>query len=146
MNHWSLEYLGKPWTVDGMGPDAFNCWGLCVWIQKHHFNRECPTYDLCNPRDTTLVAHKMETAASSPKWMRLKKATHGCIVAMGHSKHIHHVGIYLDVDGGMVLHSQSGKDEKLNRRGVQAQPFHSLVSHGWRRIEFYIHRTWLPQS
>lgn len=135
--HWSSQYLNRPWVGGTAGPHAFDCWGLCVWVQRQHYQRECPIYDLVNPRDKPLVAVTMERALASHKWTQLQTPADGCIVALGQARDIHHVGIYIAADGGLVLHTQENS-------GVRAQPLRLLKTFGWNRIEFYLHRSWAP--
>ncbi len=135
MNHWAAKYLTERWTPEN------NCWTLCEKVQQAEFGRACPTYDLCNPKDTLLVASKMKAAIDSPKWIRLDKPAEGCIVALGRSrKVVHHVGIYTASDGGLVLHLS-----EVNKV-AQLQPLNALPALGWGLVQFYAHRTWLTSS
>lgn len=134
--HWVEQYLHKPWRGGATGPDAFDCWGLCVHVETWQYRRQCPVHDIINPRDTALVAQAIHRAMCSLKWVQTLKPVDGCIVAMSQATQIHHVGVYIADDGGMVLHCQE-------RSGVQCQPLRQLPTFKWNRIEFYQHRTWL---
>lgn len=135
-DHWAAKYIGKRWVSGAQGPDVFDCWGLVTFVQRHEFAREAPTYDLVNPHDVNLVAHAMEKATQNLKWRRIETPVEGCVTAMGHAKRIHHVGVYTAADGGMILHAQ-------DKKGVEATPVRYLKTHGWNRVEYYMHRSWL---
>lgn len=40
--HWAAEYIGRPWHAGARGPQAFDCWGLFLAIQRDHFGRDLP--------------------------------------------------------------------------------------------------------
>ncbi len=40
--HWATHYIGLPWHAGARGPEAFDCWGLFLAIQRDHFGRELP--------------------------------------------------------------------------------------------------------
>lgn len=127
--HWDVQYLGKKWTVDGFGPDTFNCWGLVWWVYRKHFNCELPKFTI-SPDANAEVVRAFTFASGSAEWFELPKPLDGCLVGMSSHKLIHHVGIYLAVDGGMILHSSRGK-------GVLCQSLPALRAQGWNRLSFY---------
>ena len=40
--HWATHYIGRPWHAGARGPEAFDCWGLFLAIQRGHFGRDLP--------------------------------------------------------------------------------------------------------
>jgi cell wall-associated NlpC family hydrolase len=133
--HWATQYIGKKWVACGRGPEGFDCWGLVHWASREHYGRELPDFAL-HPDHKAEVAKLMTEQAASGKWRRLASPEDGCVVAMSSSAMIHHVGIYLATDGGVILHAHE-------RYGVVAQTVNGLRTLGWTRIEFY---KWQPSS
>lgn len=130
--HWAQPYIGKPWKIDGFGPDAFSCWGLLWHIYKNRLGIELPKYT-----DTTQleIARQMRAATMGTEWYKLRRPIDGCAVGLSSHLNLHHVGVFLSVDGGMVLHACEGK-------GVICQSVTNLASQGWNKVEFYLHSQW----
>lgn len=136
--HWITKYLNKPWVSGGRGPEAFDCWGLVAWIQKEHYGRELEPYNGVDAHDWRRVAVLIDGASHQSEWQKIDKPVDGCIVAMAQGRIFHHVGVFLEMDGGYVLHAAKGQP-------VVAQRVHILRQLGWRRIEFYLRTSW-PSS
>ena len=109
--HWAVQYLGKPWKDGAVGPDFYDCWGLAVWVLREHFNTPLPPRPAVLSEDDKQVVKLMfGKDGNSSRWKAIEKPVDGCLVAMAGSKYSRlHVGVYLDVDGGKVLHCQQGK-------------------------------------
>lgn len=122
----ALELCGRPYEHGASGPHSFDCWGLVRHIYKQELGIEIQPYNdgydgAGGPFDAF--------AAHIPDWEAIANPTPLCVVAMGRTKRIHHCGVYLDLDGGMVLHA--------DRPTVQCTPLSRLPSIGWRTIKFY---------
>ena len=96
-------YIGLPWVEGGRGPDSFDCWGLLSWVQARYFGRVLPELP-CMP-DATRDLYK--TQMESGAWSIIDRPIHGCGVLLRGGDRPH-VGVYLDLDGGGVLHAQEG--------------------------------------
>ena len=131
--HWATDYIGKPWVSGARGPDAFDCWGLLWWVYRHQFQIELPIYAGVNPKDVKRVGRLMTDGSVDGDWLEIETPEEGCAVAMSQNKVIHHVGIFLNADGGVVLHA----GDKLN---VLAQPIKQLSQYGWRTVRYYKHK------
>lgn len=122
------EVLGKPYKTGAMGPVEFDCWGLVRYIQIEAFDRQAslilPPSD--NVRD---IVKFMRNHPEHKNWVRSDKPVHGGIVEMSNSIHPHHIGVYLDIDGGGILHSSVA--------GVTFDPIIVLECSGWRSFIFY---------
>lgn len=133
--HWSAQYIQKPWVSGARGPDAFDCWGLLRWIYKTRLSIELPAYPGVEAKDSETVAGLIREATTvgpfAQEWHRLSKPVDMCGVAMGINE-ITHVGVYLAVDGGLVLHTAS-------RHNCIAQSLKTLRANGYNLIEFYQH-------
>lgn len=98
------EYVGLPWESGACGPDSYNCWGLLKVVQEVHFNTPMP--DLVMGDEEGIVAaysEKMRTGA----WKIVDTPRHGDGALLRAGSHPH-VGVWLDIDGGGVLHSLEG--------------------------------------
>lgn len=130
--HWGAEYIGKPWLPGGRDLSGLDCWGLVYHIYRERFGIELPAFPGVEPGDHALVAKFItEGAATGGDWQRMATGRDGCVVALGKTRALHHVGLWLDTDGGLVLHASYG--------GVIAQSLATLRSFRWHRIEFYKH-------
>jgi cell wall-associated NlpC family hydrolase len=131
---WVMDHLGKPWVAGARGPNAFDCWGWLVWCYRQHHGIDLPVWAGVDPKDKRRVSGIMlDSTASGSDWIATTAPVDFCAVAMSQSKIIHHVGLYLAIDRGVVVHACDGK-------GLIAQPVHQLPASGWRTIQFYRHR------
>ena len=125
-----LLYLGLPYTKTGFGPDSYNCWGLLIHIQKTYFNTEMPLAPL---GDEVACLNLFKTKTECGEWIQTKEPKHGdCVLLKGGRNP--HVGIYLDFDGGGVLHSLEGMGviysrlRELNHQGFGRTKFYKIVN------------------
>lgn len=131
VNHWVNSYVGRPWVAGARGPDAFDCWGLLCDVYAKHYGIKLEHYAGVDPKDTRKVSRLLAAATDGqPLWKRLQTPSDGCAVAMSTGRAFHHVGVWLDLDKGIVLHA-------MDRLNVLAQSLSGLRSLGITRIEFY---------
>ena len=128
MSHWAASYVGLPWKADGEGPDSFHCWAFVRWVQRRHFGRELP--DIPNPRDLLAMAHMFRDHPERRRWALAEKPAEGDCALMRQARYPIHVGVWIAVDGGGVLHCVQGS-------GVVFQRLDALAMHGWRVEGFY---------
>ena len=100
--HWATQYIGRPWVSGARGPEAFDCWGLVRYVYGEHLNVLLPLYPY-NAKDVLKVSGTMRTDLAT-QWQELDEPEDMCLVAMSARKLPHHVGLFLAVDGGLVLH------------------------------------------
>lgn len=128
--HWAeRDYLGKPWESGAQGPDSYNCWGLVRAVAKAHFDFEPPLI----PIDETLGLQVRKMFRKHPEhknYFVVDMPAAGDIVEMGTQKDAWHVGIWLDVDGGGVLHSVEGAGVVFTQR-------RHLRLLGWTQLVFW---------
>ena len=121
--------IGRPWLVGAAGPDAFDCWGLFVTVQHQCFGREIPQ----NPVDATNLRAVLEAFNGHPerqRWQPVIAVEEGDAVLMRQSRYPVHIGVWLDIDGGGVLHA-------VRHAGVVFQTLAALDAHGWRIEGYY---------
>lgn len=129
--HWAADYIGKPWVPGARGPHGYDCWGLVYWVYRTRYGIELPTFPNVDAQDHLLVARYISQGAVEGSWSREPQPLEGFAVGLGKSRVLHHVGLWLDIDGGLVLHASVG--------GVTAQSLPTLRAFGFSRIEFYRH-------
>ena len=129
--HFAIQYIGKPWVNGGQGPDEFDCWGFFRHVQREHFGREVQLIDV-DANDLRTVARNFSDHDERSRWHKVDEPRDGDAVLMAHGKYPSHVGIWIDVDGGGVLHCTRGE-------GVVFSSPSSLKTSGWGRLEFYRH-------
>ena len=119
-------YVGKAYDDNGFGPDSFNCWGFLIHIQRVEFGRELPAFPIGDV-EASKAAHT--TALDSGQYAIVTVPMHGdCVLLRGGN--CPHVGVWLDLDGGGVLHSLGGV-------GVIWTPKTRLSQLGYSRLVFY---------
>jgi cell wall-associated NlpC family hydrolase len=130
MNHWATQYLGMPWVSGAVGPAQFDCWGFVRHVKRVHEGIELPVISV-DATDPRLV---LKAFRQHPELQRYevhdKSPKAGDVVLMKHCKHPTHCGLWVDVDGGGVLHCAQGS-------GVVFQSLNSLKATGWAGVLFY---------
>ena len=127
--HWAEELIGRPYRAGGQGPNAFDCWGLVRWVMAHRFQRELPAIPI-EPDDLRAVLLAFRDHPERQRWAAVQEPDEGDCVLLRQSRHPIHVGVWLGVDGGGVLHAVEGN-------GVVFQRFRDLLNSGWRIEGFY---------
>ncbi len=96
------RYIGIPWHFGARGPDEYDCWGLLKTVRDTYFGGGIPDTPLGDPA-RELYAEKLRTGL----WEIVSSPAHGDGVLL-RDEGEPHVGIYLDFDGGGILHSMRG--------------------------------------
>lgn len=133
---WINRVIGLPWTEGAQGPGAFDCWGLARATQRELFGRDLPLL-ACeadpskiardNIRDVMRALDNVELRSG---WAEVQTPTHGDIAMLSHRKYPSHMGTYLDVDRGGILHV-------THEGGVRFEPIPLLRLQGWHRISYF---------
>ena len=126
---WAIHYIGRPWVAGARGPESFDCWGFFLWVQRAHFGRDLPEI----PVDALNLRCVLTTFRDHPerlRWDPVSAPQQGDAVLMRQARHPMHVGVWLDVDGGAILHCAQSA-------GVVFQNMTSLGGHGWQVEGFY---------
>lgn len=91
MNYnWQFQYLGLLWKSD------FNCWDLVKKIYQEQLNIDIRTEfeNVDNPLD--IIHNQTAFLKGLETWVEVIKPKEFDICAMGHSKTIHHVGVFME--------------------------------------------------
>jgi len=107
MKHWAHNYIGKPWQRLARGPDTFDCWGLIYDIYKTQYNIELPK-NLIDPVNVSAYGKAINEGKEHPDWAEHREPAEGFVVPLSKSRLFHHVGVWLDVDDGLILHAPEG--------------------------------------
>lgn len=93
---------GRPWSPD------WHCWSLVRDVQRDLFGRDLPPVlieEKLTARELVKAFHGHEERA---RWREIGSPVHGAIVLMHrpgtHARAIH-AGVFLDLDGGGILHA-----------------------------------------
>ena len=126
--HWAEHYIGIPWSATGEGPDNFHCWAFVRHIQKQNFGRDLP--GIPNPEDVLAIARGFRDHPEPQRWELVNAPNDGDCVLMRQARYPIHVGVWLEVDNGGVLHCSQ-------EAGVAFQTLNSLALNGWSVEGFY---------
>lgn len=124
--HWAEQYIGRAYI-----PRAFDCWAFFRLVQWERFGRDLPvvSVDSCN---RLACAREIRDHDERASWSRVANPQEGDGVLMASNKYPSHVGVWVDTNGGAVLHCVEGA-------GVVLQRPAQLAAAGWPRLEFYRH-------
>lgn len=132
--HELAQYVGRPWVLGEQGPAAFDCYGLVRYVYQRHLGIDLnPCEGLCSYNAVQRLAAGA-AMVEDQQWLRLPAPAELCVVMMGTQKFWSHCGLWLEVDGGRVLHCQ-------RRRGVIASRLAELPALGFSAVAYYGHRT-----
>jgi hypothetical protein len=126
--HWAEKYIWADWrwAENGNGPTVWNCWNFDREVQRAEFGRHLPPLPI---GDSKGVLAALEAFPARAQWRkRLAGFCEGDIVVMRGVDL--HVGVWVEADGGGVLHCQRDLD-------VCFDDLPALAAHGFR-----IERAW----
>lgn len=111
------------------GPNSFDCWGFVRYALKHEYGYDVPQVNV-NPECLRDVLHAFRTDLAFQAFVEVEKPQGGDVVLMRQAKNPVHAGLWLDIDGGGVLHC-------VRESGVVFQNIRSLNLSGWYLHSFY---------
>jgi hypothetical protein len=124
-SHWAAAYIGQPWQRGTM-----DCWAFFRRVQADHYGRQVPACGSPDSRDLLAVARALRDDPERQIWRQVDAPRDGDAVLMGKGRHPTHIGVWIEADGGGVLHSQQ-------HSGVIFTRLPALRALGWQLIEFY---------
>lgn len=130
------ECVGKPWAVMGRGPDSFDCWGFVRHVLINGFGFDAP--DWLYEAGTEIRQTLFEIGRTTPGWYQLDSFKPYCVVLIGQSDKITHVGIYHP--DNMIFHSLESK-----KKGVVGTSMQAMRRLGFGLLIPYAHKdmAWL---
>lgn len=102
--HWAFQYIGTPWEAGAQGPGAFDCWAFFRHVQREHFGIEVPIVQATDYDDADEIVALVNGHEENQRWWPIHPDVP---LQDGDGVVIHrplHVGVWLSVDGGGVLH------------------------------------------
>ena len=130
--HWAFDYIGKPWKSGGMGPKSFNCWGLVVDVYRRRYGKVLEIISVPENNLKALI-YTINKHPERQHWKTVSVPQEGDIALMRQSRYPIHVGLWVEVDGGGILHCIQGT-------GVVFQSLQALALIGWKVETYYTYR------
>jgi cell wall-associated NlpC family hydrolase len=124
MSNWIENYLGDEWRASD-----HDCWGFFRRVQAEQFKRELPVIEPSNYGVRTLIRTYSDHAERA-RWHPVDYAMEGDGVLMGKARRPTHVGVWVEADGGGVLHCQENS-------GVIFTSHRALARLGWNVLGLY---------
>jgi cell wall-associated NlpC family hydrolase len=120
---WVDGYLRTPYVLGGDGIEGCDCWGLFRLIQSNQFGREIPALPDIDGFDISidptlkgsLTNMKVVGQERRTHWAEVLEPMEGDAVMMSHSRYPSHVGVWVELRGGAVLHCTQGAGVTLQR-------------------------------
>lgn len=117
--------VGRAWERNGL-----HCWALTAQVQRDLFRRDLPAGLAEAPASKLRLAREFcDGLETTTGWQETPVPVHGAVVLMhrvgGSPAALMHCGVYLDFDGGGVLHSD-------DPHGVVYDDIPSLTARGWQ--------------
>ena len=130
--HWASNYIGKPWKSSCDGPDVFDCWGLVVDIYRRQYKK---TLEIIPVQENNLKALilTIDKHPERHRWELVFIPQEGDVALLRQNRYPIHVGLWVDVDGGGVLHCIQGA-------GVVFQSLQALELIGWKVDAYYTYK------
>jgi cell wall-associated NlpC family hydrolase len=124
--------IGKPWAKGAMGPDVYSCWGLAHACQREVFGHDLPIVNV-DESDHRAIVKAIQGHPIKHAWRQYPAPRHGDLVELARNADPAHVGTYLAIDRGGILHA-------VKAGGVRFDSLQTLPALGW-----YDFRYWRPQ-
>lgn len=117
--HWAEQYLFADWrwAENGQGPREWNCWSFLREIQLRHFGREIPALPI---GDESATRAALAAWGYRSDWVRRVGAPREGDVLLMRGMDLH-VGLWVEADGGGVLHCQRDRDVTFDDLRTLAQ-------------------------
>lgn len=126
--HWAGSYIGEPyvWAEN-------DCWAFARRVWAERFGLAVPAVPL-RESSAMAIVREIERHPERHRWHAVEVPAEGDAVLMAHGRFPSHVGLWVDVDGGGVLHC-------IQPQGVVLSTPAALMRAGWRRLAFYRRRS-----
>lgn len=131
MNYsWISQYLMAPFEHDAYGPERFDCYGLLWHVAREHGGIELPRFDDFEGQLKRINA-AIAGQTLSDDWVEVEIPQDFDAVVMKRAGEAYHVGCWLGVDGGKVLHATP--------QGVHCNDMNALRRMFFQHFSFYRH-------
>lgn len=131
MMHWAADYVGRPYSPGGRGPDAYDCWGLVRAVYEDRFDIALPILPGISVESALTISRTIGEEAAA-HWREVGNPFEGCVVAMSQRSAYHHVGIHI---GNGILHC-------WDNQNVVVDTMRKLGLKGMKKIGYFKHCLW----
>lgn len=122
--HTTQQFIGLPYSTTLQNlQQGFNCWGLAraylLRVIGQDIQQDCLQQDIhlhINIDDHHALSQIESTLKDSGIFTPIKHPTSFCLVQMTHAVIPHHVGVYVPLNGGLILHTTLGTGSLLQKR------------------------------
>lgn len=130
MSHWAASLIGKPYQRGGVGPEAFDCWGLVRHVFMVRWGISLPLVAVADAEvDNGSAIRQVATACGW--WPVDDPRPQDGDIALLHGLEGRHVGVIVAADGGLkLLHAFEGA-------GACAQSLGEAALAGFTQPEFW---------
>lgn len=123
---WVPQFINIPFQACGRGAEAVDCWGLVCRVYQTVKGVSLPLYTAEFSERLARVCHSPDVVAQQG-FREIEKPSDLCIVAMScRGAFLHHVGVFLAVDGGKVLHAASPASSVQKLSAIKSAGYHTL--------------------
>ncbi len=126
--HWAQQYIGRQWVNR-----EHDCWAFTRLIQLNHFGRDLPPIDI-DAGDVASCVRAFNSHPEKQHWQAIDVPMDGDVLLMSQNKQPTHIGVWLEIDGGGVLHC-------VEKGGVIFTKRRDLNHLGYNLIQFYRHES-----
>ncbi|WP_321504037.1 hypothetical protein [Breoghania sp.] len=119
--------IGTPYDIANRAP-RLNCWGCFVVVQGL-LGRALDAIRI-EGAGAAELARMIASHNERARWREIAGPVHGCGVLMGRSRAPIHIGTWLDIDGGGVIHAH-------DPAGVVFERLPDIKAAGWRHVTFH---------
>lgn len=124
--------LGRPYRAGAMGPDAYDCYGLARHLQAVLYGRDLPVFQLPAEAGRFVVASAIAVHPERRRWTNVFHAVDGAIAVMARQDCGFHLGTFVALDGGLIVHT-------IEQTGVIAErPFQLSGPAGRWQLRYYL--------
>lgn len=124
--------LGRPYRAGAMGPEAYDCYGLARHLQAALYDRDLPAFQLPAEAGRFAVASAIAVHPERRRWVETDHPVDGAIAVMARQDCGFHLGTYVALDGGLIVHT-------LEQTGVIAErPFQLAGPAGRWQLRYYV--------
>lgn len=131
--------IGRPYKINGRGPEAYDCWHLTVHVQDIMFGRSAPQVEIPEDANIAWMIRQFKGHPELSNWVEIIQprnglitAEEGAVVLMARSKQPAHCGVFFSKECS-ILHA----DE---RDGVVFQDLVTLRANGWAKMHYMVPR------
>jgi len=130
----ALMAVGIKHELGCRGPVKFDCYAMMQLVQWHLFGRVVSSIDLGADASGRAVLSALALNRTRRAWrLNAGRPRHGDAVTMSHMHEPFHIGTFLDIDRGVVVHCASFA-------GLVCDDTAALRASGWGKICFYSYR------